>query len=541
MSTNVSQIPWYDSLLILRNRLEETGFQKRDLILSALEIVKLLQKFIKHWIELHQKLEIPVGSVFHAVLEEIKKFFNETTPSDKKIEDAFNILRGTLSLCNQIIPRGTEQTFIASVTEKSIKKHDPKYLDELQTDFIHLCTARKYFLDIEKKLNTQKITETLIVDINSDKSSVAQSNEQTPKMAINFSAAQAIQMYTSTDSRITPEDFLRSVEVNADVEGWNEEIKIKIAKSRLMGRALRKIQESIELNNAASWAEFKILFIKRFRAKKPIAQAKSDMVNCSQKPTESVDEFEDRFSTIARQAFEESNDPVENTLREKMHADDKRIYFINGLKPSLRQALHIKTPNSYEKAIEMAREQEALMGSTRSCTTEEEIEAAVTKALQKAKWLVDNEEKLTVTNEKRPNNDNHALGKFIDSVKSSQKKTDEAVAKLAGNLEKLSIFFTQEKPKTQSQPETNQTQWQNKSHNVYNSQQSYRPPLPAFGQMQVAEIQHPYGNLWRQSAILGPMTQPEPYAMNPSYANPWYLNMAGQRPIFPPIQPIQPI
>ncbi|KAL0281295.1 UNVERIFIED_CONTAM: hypothetical protein PYX00_002326 [Menopon gallinae] len=170
----------------------------------------------------------------------------------------------------------------------------------------------------------------------------------------------AVPAYTGTDTEISPEDFINSVEQFGIIGAWPDDIKITIVKAKLAGRALRKFKQSQELQETDRWPEFKKRFLEEYRPPTTIAQARADLAGCTQRAGETVEDYEEKFIKLAGKTFRTSIDPVVAKILKDIYKQDKLMYFINGLRTEIKQTVHMLRPKTYQEALNLAIEYEKI-------------------------------------------------------------------------------------------------------------------------------------------------------------------------------------
>ena len=136
------------------------------------------------------------------------------------------------------------------------------------------------------------------------------------------------------------DDFLNTIDLTAALGKWSEDLKITVALSRLRGKALQYMQMC---TTPTSWAQMKQRLISRFGSQLNDQSAFSDLMMTQQKPGERVPEFAQRLCHLGFMALPD------------FQKDDIRLkFFVNGLRPSLRAAVMLRSPETYQEAYTIA-------------------------------------------------------------------------------------------------------------------------------------------------------------------------------------------
>jgi len=149
----------------------------------------------------------------------------------------------------------------------------------------------------------------------------------------------SIEPFSGTSTQ-NVEDFLRTIELTSSLGNWSEQLKISIALSRLRGTAVGYIQMSATPH---SWQNMRERLLQRFGANLNTQSAFTELVACQQKAGERVAEYTQRLFHLGNLA-----------LSDFQNENVQRQFIINGFRPSIRSAVMIRNPSSFNEAFSFA-------------------------------------------------------------------------------------------------------------------------------------------------------------------------------------------
>lgn len=146
-------------------------------------------------------------------------------------------------------------------------------------------------------------------------------------------------------------------ETAAMVHGWSEETKASVLSLSLRGDALTVLQ-AMPMSERRHFAELVRRLEMRFGHRHMDQLYRSQLRNRSQKPNESLQEFEADVARLVRHAYPSVSDDVSESL-----AVDR---FLDGLRdPETQQAVKLARPKTLSDALTQAMEFEAVRQSVR--------------------------------------------------------------------------------------------------------------------------------------------------------------------------------
>lgn len=159
----------------------------------------------------------------------------------------------------------------------------------------------------------------------------------------------------------TINDFFSLFEEIAYLAQWNSSQKLILAKSRCRDMALQYILDSVDVKSVGEFNEFKGLMVEHFKERVPIGQRMQEFLACVQKETEMVPQFATRIKKfsiyLSPQLHEQSG--AEARAAAKQTTDSLLLgQFLTGVSPSIRRFVLAQNPQTLERAIEVATQEE---------------------------------------------------------------------------------------------------------------------------------------------------------------------------------------
>ena len=156
------------------------------------------------------------------------------------------------------------------------------------------------------------------------------------------------------DGTFPVQDFIQEVEDAAEIGTWADNIKIKVAKSKLSGAIADLVRNRHEINHAKTFKEFSDKLTSALHEERPVSVRLQDLMTCVQQPEESVDAYATRIRQKAKGLTEwDATDETKQLKNKTVSAA-----FVKGLKPSIRQHVLPSNPSDFEAAITLARSHE---------------------------------------------------------------------------------------------------------------------------------------------------------------------------------------
>jgi len=159
------------------------------------------------------------------------------------------------------------------------------------------------------------------------------------------------------DGKTPWEDYMTLFETAAVVHGWSEETKASVLCLSLRGDALAVLQAT-PMSERTNFTELVKRLEMRFGHRHMDQLYRSQLRNRTQRPNESLQEFEADIARLVRSAYPSVSDDVYESL-----AVDK---FLDGLRdPETQQAVKLARPKTLSDALTQALEFEAVKQSVR--------------------------------------------------------------------------------------------------------------------------------------------------------------------------------
>lgn len=165
----------------------------------------------------------------------------------------------------------------------------------------------------------------------------------------------SIPFFTGTDPSFSAEKFIEQIEFYGEIGDWTDPLKIRALKQKLMGKAEQIVKYEASLRNQDDWPRFKAAFIRRFQPLATVAQKRKAFVLCRQREGETVEEYGLRLLAAAESAKLQGTDRFETRAYERENDIEKLSVFLEGLHPVIGQHVASQNPDSYERALEIAR------------------------------------------------------------------------------------------------------------------------------------------------------------------------------------------
>lgn len=150
--------------------------------------------------------------------------------------------------------------------------------------------------------------------------------------------------------------FFQALDRAAEFAQWGESDKIYALTLKLQGEAAKFYQDVVAKRGLKNFQEIKEALTTRFERRELPARVLKTLSESYQKPGESVREYASRLEALSFRAFtrEFLNSIGGDRAREELLWGT----FVEGLKPSLRRAIHHLGPRTFEAAVKFAIEEE---------------------------------------------------------------------------------------------------------------------------------------------------------------------------------------
>ncbi|XP_044261170.1 uncharacterized protein LOC123009113 [Tribolium madens] len=192
-------------------------------------------------------------------------------------------------------------------------------------------------------------------------------------LGLSTAATQLIPIFAGDESVRT---FLGYVEDVAELEGWTELQKVKVAKLKLQGAARRLVEWNEELKNPnCTWNQLKNALINRFESKVTQVDHLHRFRLCVQRAGESVTEFAERLQMLGAATIKRTADPNQNDWIRTHLREECLMQFIEGLAMPIQQRVMSAAPRTFEDAVEIALREEQIENRLRRKTLQRAIEA----------------------------------------------------------------------------------------------------------------------------------------------------------------------
>ena len=177
---------------------------------------------------------------------------------------------------------------------------------------------------------------------------------QTGAFLSNNLLIQSIEPFKTGDD-IALDAFLSTFEHAARMNNWTAAQKFDAIQLKLRGEALRVCK----IARCANWEQVVARLKARYGSREIRAITRRKVAQCCQGPNEDVLSFAERLRGLLTKLHPEQ-DGTNNTALREVLSETLLDKFCEGLRPSLRRAVLSKTPESFEKACEVAMLEEQL-------------------------------------------------------------------------------------------------------------------------------------------------------------------------------------
>lgn len=177
----------------------------------------------------------------------------------------------------------------------------------------------------------------------------------TPTVHKDMSLVTLIPKWTGSDSAVTLEEFLVSVESAARIGQWQDNDKREIAALKLGGAAKLFYQGCRELHEIdATWQVFKSAFRRRYEDVHTDQFHFTRLQTARQAKGESPKEFADRCRGLAQKVMAKTDDP----LAQRVHRENAErmllASFVSGLTGTPGRQVRYANPQTIDEALKIA-------------------------------------------------------------------------------------------------------------------------------------------------------------------------------------------
>ena len=154
--------------------------------------------------------------------------------------------------------------------------------------------------------------------------------------------------------------FFECLDEIAVISGWADTDKLRVARLRVSGGAAEFVRAKQECRDAASYEDFKKVFIERFKRKHDARFYRELVSQMKRGPTEDIEAFADRIRNANANTYERnrSQEFFEATLFE---AEQRALdAFLNGLSGEVERRCRHDAPKTLDDAVRSALRAEAI-------------------------------------------------------------------------------------------------------------------------------------------------------------------------------------
>jgi len=183
----------------------------------------------------------------------------------------------------------------------------------------------------------------------------------TPTLQKDISLVTLIPKWSGSDSSVTLEEFLSSVESAARIGKWVDADKREISVLKLEGSAKMFYQGCTELHEeGATWQDFKNAFRRRYEDVHTDQFHFTRLQNARQGKRESIQEFADRCKSLAQKIVCKSDDPLAQRVHHEVTERMLLSSFFSGIFGKPGTQVRYACPQTLNEALRIAlRVQEA--------------------------------------------------------------------------------------------------------------------------------------------------------------------------------------
>lgn len=159
------------------------------------------------------------------------------------------------------------------------------------------------------------------------------------------------------DGNMSMVQFIKAFEDFADIGNWQDHTRISTAARKIREDADLLVQNDASFQNLQTWQAIKTALRAAFKPRMQLPEINSPLLASTQQPKVAVTKYNARFSKLINdfQAQQEPNAALRQ--QNANHFDlQKKLYFTNGLLPAVKQHVALAKPNTYQEALEKARE-----------------------------------------------------------------------------------------------------------------------------------------------------------------------------------------
>lgn len=205
-----------------------------------------------------------------------------------------------------------------------------------------------------------------------------------------------IPSFSKHQENFTIKDFCRTIDLYCGIGNWSGEMTARIAKAKIVGKAGKIIRMDTEINDEWQWTELKRKLIKKFEPLFLRPQLVMKLAVCRQRPTETVEEFAIRIGDLIEPLQPVAEDDTVQEALNNQFEEEKLGYFKNGLLPQLKTFVQLVDPETFEEAVERAKQHEADTGViAESICTLQSQQSNIDRSYEEKveQWIRDNEQK----------------------------------------------------------------------------------------------------------------------------------------------------
>lgn len=152
--------------------------------------------------------------------------------------------------------------------------------------------------------------------------------------------------------------FLAEIEEAATLGNWLLAQKLAVAKLHMKGEAGHFLEANPDIKAENDWDKFKNAVLKRFDPDEHKSTALQNLMETTQKATETVSEYATRLKLAGRKTFKPGASDAETKIRNEVLQETMMAQFLRGLKRGLRRNVLTREPKSLAEAIKFALSEE---------------------------------------------------------------------------------------------------------------------------------------------------------------------------------------
>lgn len=270
------------------------------------------------------------------------------------------------------------------------------------------------------------------------------------------------------------ESYIKSIESHASIGNWQDRTKITVAKMKMRGTASDIVTKDPTFRNINTWADMKAALKEAFKPRIELSSANYNLLSCTQQPNELVQRYNVRFGTLFGQFLAtQQPDPAVRARNQVQNDQLQMRYFINGLRPQIKQHVGLSEPNTYDEALQKAKDVEKHTAPPAVAFPQNTIHMMQPTASSSASIEDIIDRKLTAILATQSQAETPRTVAETPTAAAVPSATEDKMDKLTSAMEKLTVCLAEYAP-TGNNPRRNRNQNQQEGQNQNNSGRNQR-------------------------------------------------------------------